>query len=262
MLAGPFLGLDSLGREARVLAFILIGLGASLFAPARAQVVDCGRGPQSIFDENRWSVTDAGTVIDRQNGVIWKQCPEGLRGMHCRDGRLAYLTWEQALERAEKSLFAGLDGWRIPKLDELRQMIEPECLFPAVNLALFPNTPSSWFWFDSAEADNSPRAGQLGFAFGEQFSANQRHVVHLRLVRDVPDETIDEPLPGEPVDAEAAVRDAEDALGEPAAGQTEEQVLIDPDNQADEPGGEPGGEPDENADDNQAPAQDDPDNPD
>lgn len=199
----------------------------------------CGRGAENDFDEERWKPADDGTVGDEQNGLMWKQCTEGLRGERCREGRLAYLTWEKALEIAEESTFAGFDDWRIPKLDELRQIIQPGCLLPVVNLALFPNTPSSWFWYDSAEDDNSPRAGQLGFAFGEDFSANQRNVVHLRLVREVPEEPADDAaqggMPGQGRAGLAAGGAPPGAPGQPPAGQPDD-VQAEPPTAAQPPG--------------------------
>ncbi|MBK5970665.1 MULTISPECIES: Lcl domain-containing protein [Thiorhodovibrio] len=188
-LAGCFLTPAS-GPVAMLRAIILCGLLllSAVAAAQQQQEPSCGRGAEDDFDEERWKPTDDGTVGDEENGLIWKRCTEGLRGDRCSEGRLKYVTWEKALEIAEKSTFAGFDDWRIPKLDELRQIIQPGCQLPAVNLSLFPYTPSGWFWYDSAEDNNSPRAGQLGFAFGEDFSANQRNVVHLRLVREVPEE--------------------------------------------------------------------------
>lgn len=199
-------------RRAPLLACLLLLIG-----PALLPAADCGRDAEDNFDEQRWRVDPGGTVRDAQFGLMWKQCPEGLSGSRCRQGRIAYLTWEQALAVAQRSAFAGFNDWRIPKLNELRELIVPDCLFPAVNLSLFPNTPSGWFWFDSAEAGNSPRAGQLGFAFGEEFSANQRHIVHLRLVRDMTPEPPPEPEP-DPEPDQAPPEDAADAEAEDANG--------------------------------------------
>lgn len=265
------LGFFASGCAANLRGIILIGLWSVAFLViAQDQQIECGRGPEDNFNQERWTLTDDGTVGDQQNGLIWKQCPEGLRGERCRDGRLKYVTWEQALEIANNSRFAGFDDWRIPKGDELRQIIQPGCLLPTVNLALFPNTPSGWFWFDSAEADNSPRAGQLSFAFGEDFSANQRTVVHLRLVREVPEEPepeVEDPEADAEVDAPAPDADAEPQPDEPEAAE-DAQAAAEPDGQAAEP--EPAADqPDEPtadqaADQNAEPAaaQDAPDNPD
>jgi hypothetical protein len=199
-------------------------LGALLIVLALPlSAADCGRGleAETEIDAERWALNENGTVSDLDNELMWKLCPEGLKGSRCREGRLEFLTWEKALERAEKSNFAGFADWRIPKFDELERLIEAGCLMPATNLALFPNTPSGWFWFDSAEAENSPRAGQLSFAFGEEFSASQRNVVNLRLVRDIPDEPEPpEPEPAEPEQPEAVEEaEAEEAEADPAPDQ-------------------------------------------
>lgn len=285
------------GRSLRLLAVVLSGLLAlTPLALGQERETACGRGAENEFDEERWKPADDGTVGDEENGIVWKQCPEGLRGERCRDGRLKYVTWEQALEIAEKSTFAGYDDWRIPKLDELRQIIQSGCLLPVVNLAIFPNTPSGWFWYDSAEDDNSPRAGQLGFAFGEDFSANQRNVVHLRLMREVPDKDDAEAdaaaggaaaNAGQPDDAQAGAQPAPDAPDAAGAGQEDAadgqgvDQAVEPgtaaeqagepavdqagDQPAEPPGGPPGGEPPGDQDAGPAagqPAGDNPDQPD
>lgn len=178
-------------RTARVIGMLC----CTLAAPGYSLAAECGRTGELSLEETPWTDNGDGTLGDERTDLMWKRCPEGLVGERCNRGRLAYLTWEQAQTRARQSNFAGYNDWRIPRLDELRRLIQPGCELPAVNLAAFPNTPSGWFWFASAEAFNSPRAGQLGFAFGENFSANQRHVVHLRLVREAKRE--DEAAPGD-----------------------------------------------------------------
>ncbi|MBK1647996.1 DUF1566 domain-containing protein [Rhabdochromatium marinum] len=225
-------------------AVLMLWLTALLQGPAvvSAQVVyqrpppDCGREPDSELDEQRWILHDDGTISDQDNELMWKRCAEGLRGERCQEGRLDYLTWEQALDIAQKSTFAGHNNWRIPTYDELNGLIQPGCEFPASNLMAFPNTPSGWFWFDSPEAENTKRAGQISFAFGDDFSANQRNVVHLRLVRD---DTPPEPEP----EPEEPAPDAPVAEPEPGA----------------DPGATPPVEPDAGADGNAQPAEPPPD---
>ncbi len=175
-------------RKSRVWLWCL--LAGLVFTTAGAVANECGRGfaapPAQDFNQGRWTVHGDGTLSDAFTNLMWKQCAEGSDGAQCRQGRPATFNWPQAQARAAASTFAGHTDWRVPTGEELTSLLQPGCFMPALNLAWFPNTPSSWFWFQSPEADHTERAGQLSFAFGQMFSVNQRNPAHLRLVRDLP----------------------------------------------------------------------------
>jgi len=115
-----------------------------------------------------------------QGGAILE--PRGL----LRD---AQLTWSQALAQAEAVTFAGYSDWRVPNIKELSSLAEDCRIAPAINDALFPNTPSSSgsiFWSASpsafgASSDNAWKVRfYLGGAFSQPRSYGDRSV---RLVR-------------------------------------------------------------------------------
>jgi hypothetical protein len=148
---------------------------------------DCGRNQPQPPDPTippRFINNDDGTITDMKTELMWKQCAEGLSGSRCEQGSPLYLDWNAAVNLANNTQFAGHNDWRLPKRNELQELISPGCVMPALNLAWFPNTPTSWFWFQSPEADNSQRAGQLSFAYGSVFSGSKESRVHVRLVRD------------------------------------------------------------------------------
>ena len=113
----------------------------------------------STTPADRFLMHGNGTVTDTATGLMWAQCAEGLSGSACTVGMATTLTWEAALIRARDSGLAGYTDWRLPNIKELSSIVEERCIAPAINLAVFPNTPASYFW------SASPCAGSSGYPF-------------------------------------------------------------------------------------------------
>ncbi len=180
-------------RVSPVICLMLVVISSTMFNDSTAVAGNCGREEPTTPDPGRFKDNGDGTLNDKDQNVMWKQCIEGLRGIRCRVGRADYFNWVQAQRKADKTVFAGYDDWRIPTDKELRSLIEPGCQLPAINLAWFPRTPTGAFWFHSPEADNSFRAGAVSFAYGENLSYDQKNVLYLRLVRSLPPSTANQP---------------------------------------------------------------------
>lgn len=132
----------------------------------------------------RFSVNTNGTVIDRQSGLMWKQCLEGQRGTGCV-GVATPLSWEGAdnsAVKANRGRFAGYSDWRLPNVDELRGIVEPQCREPAVNLRVFPNTPAQSLWAANRVGQN---AWSVDFAVGLPLLSINVGTKYVRLVRDL-----------------------------------------------------------------------------
>ena len=95
---------------------------------------------------SRFTLNGDGTVTDNTTGLMWKQCVEGLSGAGCAAGSASTMDWKAALDHAATHSFAGYSDWRLANIKELGSIVETACLSPAVNLAVFPNTPSSLVW--------------------------------------------------------------------------------------------------------------------
>ena len=119
---------------------------------------------------NRFVVNANGTVNDTATGLIWKRCAEGQSGTNCT-GMPNSFTWQQALQHAEQTSFAGFDDWRLPNYKELYSLIEVRCFEPAINLTIFPNASSSLFW--SASSSTSIRTWNYRESFVLDFSSGQ-----------------------------------------------------------------------------------------
>ena len=129
-----------------------------------------------------------GTVTHLKTNLMWKKCSEGQiwnNSKNTCDGILStYESWKLALDQAQAvnngGGFAGQVDWRVPNIKELRSIIERQCYFPAINLAIFPNTSDWDFWSSSPLLNNML---SVSFFSGHENSHLWGTYVGLRLVR-------------------------------------------------------------------------------
>ena len=152
-------------------------------AQAAAQTCRTETEVPSTTPAGRFLVHGNGTVTDTATGLIWAQCAEGLSGSACTEGTAAIFTWADALIRARDSTHAGYTDWRLPNVKELSSIVEERCYDPAINLAVFPNTPSSYFWSASPHGYSSYGAWYVAFSNGAGYGSDRSYNYHVRLVR-------------------------------------------------------------------------------
>ena len=145
--------------------------------------------PQST-NPSDFTINSDGTVEDRRTGLMWKRCPEGLSGATCASGFASSMRWQDALNTASNSTFAGYDNWRLPNIQELRTIVEDQCADPTINANIFPrtiaiNSSVSEYWSSSPEPLLKSAGWLLDFRLGNVLRGQSfgRHLV--RLVRDV-----------------------------------------------------------------------------
>ena len=157
-------------------------LAGALVAPA-VPAEDCNAKVRRSAPDSRYIVNAAkGTVLDKQTGLTWKRCVEGLSGADCGAGTPADLNWGAALRQAETSTFAGHKDWRIPNSKELESLVEVAC-YPALNATVFPNAPISAVWASSPIAGKTSIAWCVTFNDGGSTDCLQRVGMRVRLVR-------------------------------------------------------------------------------
>jgi len=140
----------------------------------------------STTPTSRFTMNGNGTVTDTKTGLMWKKCSEGQSGTDCSSGSAATYTWQQALQQAQtvnSGSFAGYSDWRVPNVKELVSITEKQCVEPAINLTVFPNTPSSWFWSSSPGASVSNGAWIVYFSIGNSSYDFKDSFNYVRLVR-------------------------------------------------------------------------------
>jgi len=162
------------------LALALAGALAAPTVPAQT----CNPAIRPSAPDARFIVdSNKGTVLDTKTGLIWKRCPEGRSGAHCDLGNAVYLTWGEALRRAEASSFAGHKDWRLPNSKELESLVEVACNFPALNENVFPHDATA-VWASSPSAYSANSAWVVHFQDGDSYSDALRYVDYaVRLVR-------------------------------------------------------------------------------
>jgi hypothetical protein len=166
---------------------LLIGsalLSATLAAPFPTQAAQtCNDAIVASAPDSRYQDNGDGTVTDLATGLIWKQCAEGLSGPDCATGSAQTFTWQAALQHAEAAVFAGSSLWRLPNNKELASLRERRCYTPAINTTAFPNTPSSYFWSSSPNANDSFSAWYVYFYDGHVYYRYKHYQGYVRLVR-------------------------------------------------------------------------------
>jgi hypothetical protein len=134
---------------------------AGLEVPYR---VRCVRG--AIATAPRFTARPDGTVADATTGLTWQKS--------ITSGR----TWAEA-----KTTCAALPGWRLPDMKELQTIIDEHRSDPAVDPALFPDTPDEGFWAATPLAGTTDAAWFVSFAAGIAYNSRVDHLYNVRCVR-------------------------------------------------------------------------------
>ena len=153
-----------------------IGLFLLLLASTVGYTQTCNDRVQATTPDSRFEIT-GNEVKDLQTGLIWQRCSVGQSwgGSGCSGSATTYI-WSDAL-----SLATG--DWRLPNLKELTSIVETACYNPAINLTVFPSTPSSWYWSSSPYASGSNYAWYVYFHGGYDYTLNKHNSAYVRLVR-------------------------------------------------------------------------------
>lgn len=175
--------------------FNLLSLLGSLLVlfPVLVEAQYCNTGAlPATAPTSRYVRYDNGTVLDKYTDLMWKACSEGQTWnnlAHSCDQSVAAFNWDDMFLYVEsfnaEGGFAAYTDWRIPNIKELLSLVERQCVNPAINLEVFPNTdPENVFWTSTRRPPYFARTvifslGQDGGLFRTNFSELQ-----LRLVRN------------------------------------------------------------------------------
>lgn len=148
-----------------------------VFHAAQAPAAD-GFTPTSTFTDN-----NDGTVYHQLTGLTWKRCAEGQTwSTSTCSGTATTYTFDTA--QLLTANFAGKTDWRLPSTWELATIVDYDNHFPAVNSAVFPNTPTStFFWSGIPFAGHAAYAWFVDFNGGSVGHAERDKSAFVRLVR-------------------------------------------------------------------------------
>lgn len=154
-------------------------LVSMLLMTSLVQAQTCKETIKQSTPDARYTIQAGGEeVFDNETQLIWKRCAEGLSGNECNTGAAGTYTWAQALALTDNT-------WRLPNIKELASLVETACYYPAINLTVFPNTPSSYFWSSSPYAYSSNSAWLVAFGSGTDGIHGKDSALRVRLVRGV-----------------------------------------------------------------------------
>jgi hypothetical protein len=114
-------------------------------------------------------------LIDQVTGLMWQKAPS-----------TELMTWEEAIQYANKATVGGLDDWRVPNINELFSLYHIEMASRADHLtsAGFANIQEGGYWSSSTPYDNSARS--VNFAANENyFNKVKTDTGYVLLVRGV-----------------------------------------------------------------------------
>jgi len=83
----------------------------------------------------------------------------------------------------EEGGYAGFRDWRVPNLEELSALVESKCYEPAINSAIFPDTPSMGFWTTTEDTYHVQGAWLVYFLNGSSYMGNREYEWAVRAVR-------------------------------------------------------------------------------
>ena len=120
--------------------------------------------------------------MDMQTRLVWQRCSLGQSlGSSACEGSASLYTWHEALQIAHD---LG-NGWRLPNVKELLSLVEEVCAEPAINVTMFPNTLSTFYWTSSPDIVSGGNTWGVHFGTGTiNGIGNSSNTIYVRLVRD------------------------------------------------------------------------------
>ena len=122
--------------------------------------------------KNDFTDNGDGTVTDRATGLMWQQSGS--------EKRIFRKDRQACIEKLNKEKFAGYDDWRLPTLEELASLLEPE---EQNGLYIDPMFDRRQRWCWSADKQNSGSAWLVHFFYGSVYWSNVDYNGYVRAVR-------------------------------------------------------------------------------
>ncbi len=111
-----------------------------------------------VYGSEDYTDNGDGTITDNSSGLMWLEVDLGVA-----------VNWQEALELAENSDFAGYDDWRLPDVKELQSIVSYDGSYPAINQNYFTCTEltenENYYYWSSTSAYFSEMAPEYDSAW-------------------------------------------------------------------------------------------------
>ncbi|HSA33462.1 MAG TPA: DUF1566 domain-containing protein [bacterium] len=114
-------------------------------------------------------------VTDNNTGLIWQ-----------RTLNATTHTWANAITYCENLSYGSYNDWRLPTRRELATLPDYGRFDPAIDTAIFPATPSAWFWSSSSYAYVTDYAWFVHSYYGTMRYSDKTSTSYVRCVRGAP----------------------------------------------------------------------------
>ena len=166
-----------------LLCFLVIPAFAQNAAPAASAT------PAPAFHPS----ADGQVVIDTRAKLAWARCAEGMdwNGKACT-GNAEVFNYKQAQTHAAERSKAEDQRWRLPRVNELKRLLDRSSKPQGLNPALFPSAPRDWHWTGTASV-NSARVNSYNYSQVDRsnnlssLSAQQAWAVNTETLQATPD---------------------------------------------------------------------------
>lgn len=158
---------------------------AMFYLPLYAQAQICQNTISTSASSVFFETTDSETLADKRMDIVWSRCSVGQQWQNGQCvGIPILLNFSAAQREVEKSADPEKFRWRMPTVSELSLLVELSCHSPAIDLDLFPDTPSGSFWTRTRFVNKTKHHWQIQFRFGANHAGKDSSEAYLRLVRN------------------------------------------------------------------------------
>ncbi|HZS12527.1 MAG TPA: DUF1566 domain-containing protein [Nitrospirales bacterium] len=119
-------------------------------------------------------VLNGEAVLDARTTLVWEREPAAFHG-----------TWMEAAPYCAEQRTGGASGWRVPTVEELKSLVEPEQHDPALPAGHpFQNIKSAIYWTATPSERDDIVAWHVSFLSGEAVTDQKSQTRRVWCVRD------------------------------------------------------------------------------
>ncbi|NOR57522.1 MAG: DUF1566 domain-containing protein [Sulfurimonas sp.] len=112
-------------------------------------------------------------IIDKSTGLMWQ---DDIDAKTIRKNR------KDAKQYCRRLVFAGYDDWYLPRLKELKSIVDESKFDPAIRYG-FKNIEPNHYWSSSPNLSDTMNALNIDFKSGQTYNNTRRGKGHVRCVR-------------------------------------------------------------------------------